>query len=29
MPGKGINKNNRDHIIEYTNATEVHGTAVV
>jgi copper homeostasis protein len=29
MPGKGINKSNRDYIIDYTNASEVHGTAIV
>ena len=29
MPGKGVNKSNRDYILEKTGATEIHGTKVV
>ncbi len=29
MPGKGVNKENRDYIMEYTRAKEIHGTRVV
>jgi len=29
MPGKGINKENRDFILEYTGACEIHGSKVV
>ena len=29
MPGKGINKSNRDYIIEKTGAKEIHGTRIV
>lgn len=29
MPGKGINKENRDFILEYTGANEIHGSKVV
>ena len=29
MPGKGVNKQNRDYIMEYTGANEIHGTRVV
>ncbi|MCR1950464.1 copper homeostasis protein CutC [Clostridium sp. DSM 100503] len=29
MPGKGVNKDNRDYILEYTGAKEIHGTKVV
>lgn len=29
MPGKGVNKENRDYIMEYTGAKEIHGTRVV
>ena len=29
MPGKGVNKENRDYILEYTGAKEIHGTKVV
>jgi len=28
-PGKGINKENRDFILEYTGACEIHGSKVV
>ena len=29
MPGKGVNKENRDYILEYTGAKEIYGTKVV
>lgn len=29
MPGKGVNKENRDYIMEYTGAKEIHGTRIV
>lgn len=29
MPGKGVNKENRDYILKYTGAKEIHGTKVV
>lgn len=29
MPGKGVNKENRDYLLEYTGAKEIHGTKVV
>ena len=29
MPGKGVNKENRDFILEYTGAYEIHGSKVV
>ena len=29
MPGKGINKENRDFILEYTGAIEIHGSKIV
>ena len=29
MPGKSVNVDNRDYILEYTGATEIHGTKVV
>lgn len=29
MPGKGINKNNREYIIQKTGAKEIHGTRIV
>lgn len=29
MPGKGVNKYNRDYILEYTGANEIHGSKVV
>lgn len=29
MPGKGVNKENREYILEYTGAKEIHGTRVV
>lgn len=29
IPGKGVNKENRDYILEYTGAKEIHGTKVV
>lgn len=29
MPGKGINKGNRDHILKYTGAFEIHGSKIV
>lgn len=29
MPGKGINKENRDFLIEYTGAKEIHGSKIV
>ncbi|MGL5417389.1 MAG: copper homeostasis protein CutC [Clostridium sp.] len=29
MPGKGINKNNRDYIVQKTGAKEIHGTRIV
>ena len=29
MPGKGVNKENREYILEYTGAKEIHGTKVV
>ena len=29
MPGKGVNKENRDYIMDYTGAKEIHGTRVV
>jgi copper homeostasis protein len=29
MPGKGVNKENRDFILEYTGAREIHGSKVV
>lgn len=29
MPGKGVNKDNREYILEYTGAKEIHGTKVV
>lgn len=29
MPGKGVNKDNRDFLLEYTGATEIHGTKVI
>ena len=29
MPGKGVNKENRDYILEYTGAKEIHGTRIV
>ncbi|WP_066890008.1 copper homeostasis protein CutC [Clostridium nigeriense] len=29
MPGKGVNKQNREFILEYTGANEIHGTRVV
>lgn len=29
MPGKGINKDNRDHILEYTKVQEIHGSKIV
>ncbi|NRT34994.1 copper homeostasis protein CutC [Clostridium beijerinckii] len=29
MPGKGITKENRDFLLEYTGAVEIHGTRVV
>ena len=29
MPGKGVNKENRDFILEYTGACEIHGSKVV
>ncbi len=29
MPGKGITKNNRDHIARFTRARELHGTRIV
>jgi len=29
MPGKGVNKVNRDFLLEYTGANEIHGTRVV
>lgn len=29
MPGKGVNKENREFILEYTGAKEIHGTKVV
>ncbi|MDV4149280.1 copper homeostasis protein CutC [Clostridium sp. AL.422] len=29
MPGKGVNKQNREYILEYTGAKEIHGTRVV
>ncbi|MCF0148249.1 MAG: copper homeostasis protein CutC [Clostridium sp.] len=29
MPGKGVNTQNRDYIMEYTGVNEIHGTKVV
>lgn len=29
MPGKGVNKENREYLLEYTGAKEIHGTKVV
>ena len=29
MPGKGVNKENREYIMEYTGAKEIHGTRIV
>lgn len=29
MPGKGVNKQNREFILDYTGAKEIHGTRVV
>lgn len=29
MPGKGVNRDNRDLLLEYTGAKEIHGTKVV
>ncbi len=29
MPGKGVNKGNRDFLLEYTNTKEIHGSKVV
>ena len=29
MPGKGVNKENREYILEYTGAKEIHGTKIV
>ncbi len=29
MPGKGVNKENRDFLLEYTGAKEIHGSKVV
>lgn len=29
MPGKGVNKENRDFILEYTGASEIHGSKIV
>lgn len=29
MPGKGVNKENRDFLLEYTGANEIHGSKVV
>ena len=29
IPGKGVNKENRDFILEYTGASEIHGSKVV
>lgn len=29
MPGKGVNKENRDFLLEYTNTKEIHGSKVV
>lgn len=29
MPGKGVTKDNREYILEYTGAKEIHGTKVV
>ena len=29
MPGKGVNKENRDYILKYTHTEEIHGTKVV
>lgn len=29
IPGKGVNKENRDFILEYTGANEIHGSKVV
>lgn len=29
MPGKGVTKENREYILEYTNTTEIHGSKVV
>jgi copper homeostasis protein len=29
MPGKGVNKHNREYILEYTGANEIHGSKVV
>ena len=29
MPGKGINKENRDMILEYTKAIEIHGSKIL
>lgn len=29
MPGKGVNKGNRDFLLEYTGANEIHGSKVV
>lgn len=29
MPGKGVNKENREHLLEYTGAKEIHGSKVV
>ena len=29
MPGKGVNKENRDFLLEYTGANEIHGSKVI
>lgn len=29
MPGKGVNKENRDFLLEYTGADEIHGSKIV
>lgn len=29
IPGKSVNKENRDYLLEYINTTEIHGTKVV
>ena len=29
MPGKGVNRDNREYILEYTGSKEIHGTKVV
>ena len=29
MPGKGVNRENRDYLLEYTGAREIHGSRIV